>query len=73
MIPEQTTKKNNSEGNNEEIPLITDEEIQRAINKFKKGKASNNNGIRAEDIKTCDTETKEMIKLIFKVVLKQES
>ena len=35
------------EGNNEEIPLITDEEIQAAINKLKKGKASDNNGIRA--------------------------
>ena len=44
-----------------------------AINKLKKGKASDNNGIRAEDIKTCDNETKEMIKLIFNDVLKQES
>ena len=67
------TNKNNSEDNNEEILLITDEEIQAAINKLKKGKASDNNGIRAEDIKTCDNERKEMIKLIFNEVLKQES
>ena len=40
---------------------------------LKKGKASDNNGIRAEDIKICDNETKEMIKLIFDEVLKQES
>ena len=43
MIPELMTKKNNGEGHNEEIPLITDEEIQAAINKLKKGKASDNN------------------------------
>ena len=47
---------------NGEILLITDEEIQAAINKLKKGKASDNNGIRAEDIKTCDNVTKETIK-----------
>ena len=53
--------------------LITDEEIQAAINKLKKGTANDSNGIRAEDIKTCDNETKEVIKLIFNEVLKQES
>ena len=65
--------KKNGEGNNEEILLITDEEIQAAINKLKKGIANDSNGIRAEDIKTCDNETKEVIKLIFNEVLKQES
>ena len=34
--------------------LITDEEIQEAINKLKKGEASDNNGIHAEDIKNCE-------------------
>ena len=38
----------------------------------KKGKASDNNGIRAEDIKTCDDRTKEMIRQIFNEVMKQE-
>ena len=33
--------------------MTTDEELQTAINKLKKGKASDNNGIRAEDIRTC--------------------
>ena len=42
--------------------MITDEETQAAINKLKNGKDSDNNGIRAEDIKTCDNETKEMVK-----------
>ena len=36
---------------NEEIPMITDEEIQTAFKKLKKCDIS---GIRAEDIKTCD-------------------
>ena len=53
--------------------MITEEEIQTAINKLKKGKASDNNGIQAEDIKTCDDATKETIKQIFNEVLKQES
>ena len=43
-------EKNDGEGSNAEIPMITEEEIQTAINKLKKGKASDNNGIRAEDI-----------------------
>ena len=36
------------------------------------GKASNDYGIRGEDIKTCDETTKERIKQIFNVVMKQE-
>ena len=43
------------------IHLITDEEIQAAINKLRKG-ASDNNGVRAEDVKNCDVATKEKIK-----------
>ena len=38
----------------------------------KKGKASDNNGIRAEEIRTCDDTTKEMIRQIFNEVMKQE-
>ena len=53
--------------------MITDEEIQAAINKLKKGKASDNNGIRAEDIKNNDVATKGMMKQIFNEVFKQES
>ena len=38
----------------------------------KNGRASDNNGIRAEDIKTCDETTKEMIRQIINDVLKQD-
>ena len=44
------------------LPLI-------ALNK---GKASDNNGIWAEDIKTCEETTKEMVRQVFNVVLKQD-
>ena len=37
-----------------EIPEITTDELQQAIKRLKKGKAADSNGIRAEDIKTCD-------------------
>ena len=37
-----------------------------------KGKASDNNGIGADDIKTCDATTKEMMRQIFNDVLKQD-
>ena len=46
---------------------------QAAINKLNNGKASDNNGIRAKDIKNCDAATKEKIKQIFNEVLKQEA
>ena len=55
-----------------EIPEFTQDEVQAAIDKLKKGKASDNNGIRAEDLKTCDATTTEMIRHIFNEVLKQD-
>ena len=55
-----------------EIPDFTQDEVQAAIDNLKKSKASDNHGIRAEDIKTCDETTKEMIRQIFNEVLKQE-
>ena len=54
------------------IPEITIEELQAAINKLKKkGKSADSNGIRAEDIKACDEETKEMVRQIFNEIVKQ--
>ena len=53
------------------IPEITSEELQDAINKFRKGKSPDNNGIRAEDIKACEDETKEMVRQIFNEITKQ--
>ena len=55
-----------------EIPVFTQDEAQAAIDNLERGKASDNHGIRAEDIKTCDETTKEMIRQIFNEVFKQE-
>ena len=41
------------------IPEITTEELRTAIKKLKKGKSPDGDGIRAEDIKSCDDETRE--------------
>ena len=51
------------------IPEITTEESQAAINK--EGKSPDSNGIRAEDIKACDDETREMVRQIFNEIKKQ--
>ena len=53
------------------IPEITTEELQTAINKIKKGKSPDTNGIRAEDIKACDDETREMVRQIFNEIIKR--
>ena len=53
------------------IPEITTEELQNAINKLIKGKSPDSNGIRAEDIKACDDETREMVRQIFNEIIKQ--
>ena len=44
------------------IPEITIEELQIAINKLRRGKSPGSNGIRAEDIKACDDEAREMLR-----------
>ena len=44
---------------------FTTEEIQSAIDRLKKGKAKDSNGIRAEQLKICSEETKEEIRTIF--------
>ena len=53
------------------IPEITTEELQAAISKLKKGKSPDTDGIRAEDIKACEDETKEMVRQIFNEIIKQ--
>ena len=67
-----TKKKSYNEEVRNEMPEFTQKEVQAAIDSLKKGKASDNNGIRAEDIKTCDETTKEILRQIFNEVLKQE-
>ena len=51
------------------IPEITSEELQSAISKFKADKSPDGNGIRAEDIKDCSDETREMMRQIFNEVI----
>ena len=45
--------------------------MQDAIRKLKKGKSPDSYGIRAEDIKACDDETKDMVRQIFNEIIKQ--
>ena len=47
------------------VPEITTEELQNAISKLKEGKSPDSNGIRAEDIKACDDETREMVRQLI--------
>ena len=53
------------------VPEITTEEVQDAIMKLKKGESPDSDGIRAEDIKACDDETREMARQIFNEIIKQ--
>ena len=67
-IDEQSTDTSEMKG----IPEITIEELQTAIKKLRKDKSADSNGIRAEGIKACDEETKEMVRQIFNEVVKQK-
>ena len=53
------------------IPEVTTEGLQSAISKLKKGKFPDCNGVRAEDIKVCDDETKEMVRQLFNEIIKR--
>ena len=55
------------------ISEITTEELQTAINNLKKGKSPDNKGIRAEDIKACDDETRDMVRQLFNEIIKRNS
>ena len=54
------------------IPEITTEELQIEINKLKEGKSADSNGTRAEDIKACDDESREMVRQIFNEIIKRK-
>ena len=82
MLSENSTKdftrteKNSSvqeESDGKRILEITSEELQRAICKLKSGKSPDGNGIRAEDIKDCNDETREMMRQIFNEVIKRNN
>ena len=62
---------NNNTGETAGIPEITTEELQTAFNKLRKGKFPDSRGIRAEDIKACDDETREMVRQIFNEIIKR--
>ena len=64
----EDSKKDNSEHevrDDKRIPEITTEELQSAISKLKTGKSPDSNGIRAEDIKDCNDETREMMRQLL--------
>ena len=61
------------ESDEERIPEITPGEIQAAICKLKSGKSPDGNGIRAEDIKDCSEETREMMRQVFNEVIKRNN
>ena len=62
---------NNSTDEMTRIPEITTEELRTAINKLQKCKSPDSNGIRAEDIKPCDDETREMVRQIINEIIKR--
>ena len=57
---------------NECIKAFTIDEIQNDIDRLKKGKAKDSNGIRAEQLKLCSDDTKEQIRTIFNEIAQQE-
>ena len=68
--------KDNSEhemSDDKRILEITSEELQSAISKLKAGKSPDSNGVRAEDIKACDDETREMMRQIFNEIIKRNN
>ena len=72
----EDSEKDNSEHemrDDKRIPEITSEELQSAISKLKAGKSPDGNGIRAEDIKACNDETREMMRQIFNEVIKRNN
>ena len=72
----EDSEKHNSEremSDDKRIPEITSEELQSAISKLKTGKSPDGNGIRAEDIKDCDDETREMMRQIFNEITKRNN
>ena len=63
----------NEKSEDRRIPEITTEELQDAISKLKKNKTPDSNGIRAEDIKACDDETREMVRQLFNEIIKRNN
>ena len=56
----------------EHIPELREQELQAAIDCFKRGNSGDDKGIEAEDVKGCDDETKKMMRKIFNEVIMHE-
>ena len=72
----EDSEKDNSEHemrDDKRIPEITSEELQSAISKLKTGTSPDGNGIRAEDIKDCNHETREKMRQIFNEIIKRNN
>ena len=72
----EDSEKDNSEhemSDDKRIPESTSEELQSAIRKLETGKSPDGNGIRAEDIKDCNDETREMMTQIFNEIIKRNN
>ena len=66
------SEKDNSEHEMRDDKRIP-QELQSAISKLKTGKSLDGNGIRAEDIKDCNDETREMMRQIFNEIMKRNN
>ena len=60
-------------GNTTPSQSLQKNEIQDSIDRLKKGKAKDSNGIRAEQLKNCSDDTKEKIWTIFNEIVQQEN
>ena len=56
----------------EHIPELREQELQAAIDCFRRGNSGDDKGIEAEDVKGCDDETKKMMRKIFNEVIMHE-
>ena len=76
MNPEARTDKNeenNDEGDKEKYLTLLKKRYRQQSTNSRKAKQVTNNGNRAEDIKTCDGTTKDMIRQIFNEVSRTTS
>ena len=64
-------QENAESSQDETIPEFT-KEIQAAIHRLEKGKAKDNSGVRAEQLKFCSEDTKEEIRTIFNDIARQD-
>ena len=57
----------------EEYLKLPQKSYKTQLAKSKKGKSPDSNGIRAEDIKACDDETREMVRQLFNEIIKRNN